>query len=202
MRRALRRLFTILSALPLLLCVAVLISWAVSFRHPHSFVWGRYRSHAIVAAGGVVQYRQEFWRDVKFDASGAHVVETTPDHITFIDRSLAPDIHGADIVRLSRWRPFGSGYVLSGGDVKQSDGRYAEYGAGFRAWGIAHWVIALPLVLLLVWRASIERMARRRSRQGHCPTCGYDLRAHNPGDRCPECGMISSPARSLAQPKV
>ena len=34
---------------------------------------------------------------------------------------------------------------------------------------------------------------------GHCPTCGYDLRAHKPGDKCPECGTrISSEIKTDA----
>ena len=34
------------------------------------------------------------------------------------------------------------------------------------------------------WRAA------RRLRDGLCPSCGYDLRAHQVGARCPECGMV------------
>jgi hypothetical protein len=29
---------------------------------------------------------------------------------------------------------------------------------------------------------------RRRQTKGLCPKCRYDLRAHRPGDKCPECG--------------
>jgi hypothetical protein len=28
-----------------------------------------------------------------------------------------------------------------------------------------------------------------------CTTCSYDLRAHKPNDRCPECGSIYSPSQ-------
>jgi hypothetical protein len=52
--------------------------------------------------------------------------------------------------------------------------------------------------ILLAWPLTTMAMATRRAsrrrrlaRSGHCPACGYDLRA-SPG-RCPECGAV--PAR-------
>lgn len=41
---------------------------------------------------------------------------------------------------------------------------------------------------LIVLDARRKRVARERLRQGLCSACGYDLRAHATGDRCPECG--------------
>ena len=44
---------------------------------------------------------------------------------------------------------------------------------------------AAGLVALLKRRRRLRRRA-----QGHCSACGYDLHAHNPGDKCPECGTL------------
>ena len=52
------------------------------------------------------------------------------------------------------------------------------------------WAVGLPfLVGVLTARPLISVVReRRRVRQGHCPACGYDLRATP--DRCPECGHV------------
>jgi hypothetical protein len=53
-------------------------------------------------------------------------------------------------------------------------------------WFIFVTTLAAPLAFTL---STIRR--RRRARAGHCPTCGYDLRASP--DRCPECGTEVKP---------
>jgi hypothetical protein len=59
-----------------------------------------------------------------------------------------------------------------------------------------HWlaacVCALPLALW-TWR---RRRFRQRFRDGHCPVCGYDLRASP--DRCPECGTDATAAATVS----
>lgn len=52
------------------------------------------------------------------------------------------------------------------------------------------WPLAASAVLPARW-LWLRVRARRRSRSGRCPTCGYDLRATT--ERCPECGTASSP---------
>lgn len=57
---------------------------------------------------------------------------------------------------------------------------------GPRGIAVPHWFLALLLAIIpaLYFGAAIR--SRRRHRGGHCPQCGYDLRATP--DRCPECG--------------
>jgi hypothetical protein len=49
---------------------------------------------------------------------------------------------------------------------------------------------------------SLYRFARRRHRfiEGLCPICSYDLRAHSPGQSCPECGTPISIDPPAAKP--
>ena len=47
--------------------------------------------------------------------------------------------------------------------------------------------LLLSLILPAVWLRRF-RSERRKKREGLCRRCGYDLRAHLPGQVCPECG--------------
>jgi len=47
----------------------------------------------------------------------------------------------------------------------------------------------LPMAGLMRWRWLGQRAAWRWE-NSLCVDCGYDLRAHQPGDRCPECGTV------------
>ena len=57
-----------------------------------------------------------------------------------------------------------------------------------RVWWLQHWIIALATVPLPLWWAARfpARKRKQRRRLGLCLHCGYDLRAST--ERCPECG--------------
>ena len=56
----------------------------------------------------------------------------------------------------------------------------------------------LFLILPAVWLRRF-RSERRKQREGLCRQCGYDLRAHSPGQVCPECGT-TVPADLVRKP--
>ena len=61
-------------------------------------------------------------------------------------------------------------------------------------WPLAAATALLPAVWLKgAWRT---RRSQRRREGGLCMGCGYDLRAHGAGERCPECGAMAAAAAS------
>jgi hypothetical protein len=64
----------------------------------------------------------------------------------------------------------------------------------FRSWIAPLWVgVVGTMVLPGVWGWKVGRR-RRRTREGLCEGCGYDLRAS--GERCPECGRVIPAVRA------
>lgn len=53
------------------------------------------------------------------------------------------------------------------------------------------WVVGISLAGLLLVLSTCRVFRGSRFPPGHCPHCGYDLRATP--DRCPECGRVPSP---------
>jgi hypothetical protein len=107
---------------------------------------------------------------------------TVPNSYSAGGSSVAPD------------SPIASGPLTEVGTIAGSSGLRVHAGKWyeFRAWqGVFTfiWCSAAGLVCEYAWRK------RRRQLRGHCPICGYDLRATP--DRCPECGSevprVSSP---------
>jgi hypothetical protein len=76
--------------------------------------------------------------------------------------------------------------------------RVFDQGAFFSDWQITfpHWAMVLLFSILPAFRCRIWLHQRRARRLGHCPRCGYDLRA-TPA-RCPECGAQSPPEPAAA----
>src|SRR5688572_25965405 len=56
--------------------------------------------------------------------------------------------------------------------------------------GLPYWFLALlTSIVPVLWL-----IRARRFPKGHCRQCGYDLRAHREGERCPECGTANPQA--------
>ena len=166
-----RSLLNLLTALSLLLCVAVCGLWVRSY-----------------SVQDVIQY---------VTAQGWQIAASSQGRIgcAFERGALADEDVLVNPLAWSTESP--SEISASGAGVPTFDtlgfslARVPGYSSGHTTTFVTvpHWSIALLGMILPVWRWGGRG---RKVRPGHCPRCGYDLRA-TPG-RCPECGMAAAPA--------
>ena len=196
-----RRLFTILSALSLLLFVAVVVLWVRSYKVNDTFGW--YSDHW--AASGV---RLSAW-GVTSDSGGLALFRlrrwtTFPPYMRDMADAV-PSFRGFNHIREN---PVAYPYMHDyGGRAWLGFGLFKSP----KASPILHalpWVPPLTdddrFLVLPFWSAAVVagllpilalgRCVRGQLRRfrGGCPSCGYDMRA-TPG-RCPECGNVPGEA--------
>ena len=90
----------------------------------------------------------------------------------------------------TRWQRMGFDYHREAEDYLQPAYAYESVNVTAPYWAVAL-VVTIPLSLRLA------RLLRRHRRMaaGHCPGCGYDVRASP--ERCPECGeFVPRPAKA------
>jgi len=89
----------------------------------------------------------------------------------------------------------------AGARVSTGEMTDAEFGTWFKALLIVvpgWWLLVALSILPTVW---FMRRLHNRYPPGQCRKCGYDLRAHVSGAKCPECGALIPP-RPAGAPAV
>ena len=182
MKRALSNALTLLS---LVFCVAACVLWVRSLGHRSGTEWARPAfSVKVTETDGVLGLLVA--RDSGLIVPGG---EGSLHGWTHWRTTTRPGRDRASYARpgFNRWG-FGFHAVRT---VGRPAGNWRI--GGRRLWIVylPHW---LPVTLLAIPPAAwVVRRARSRVRRatGHCPACGYDLRATP--DRCPECGWPRQP---------
>ena len=181
-----RRLFTLLSALSLLLCVAVCVLWVRGTR-----------------ASDVVHVRTDKRWFVAASA-GEHLLLgnwLTRDHDPSRGRKGArPFTYSAERPAVMR-REFNDYQRRAVRHHALAGFHYLNVNHSIRIVAVPWWPMALVTATppaLWVRRLLHRRVGRVRLQHGLCPSCRYDLRA-TPG-RCPECGAVPAAPKRICPP--
>jgi hypothetical protein len=177
-----RRFFTFLFAFSLLLCVAVCVLWVRSYWVGEAVYreGPSYRLAVLSSRGQCSAFR------TTYPASAAN----GPTRWMYSNRGMwaevmrRPGFYRADpAVR-------GYGPIAGFGMFDKPAGPTSMGAAATREVFFPHWsLVLLTAAGPAAWYARRRRRLRSRS-LGHCPACGYDLRATP--DRCPECGTATA----------
>jgi hypothetical protein len=174
-RRLGRHILSALAVFSLVLFVATAALWARSYTCTDGVVLYRTFKYSICSERGNIYLRRSWTIVRQYFADSGHGTEPyiSPysSHFVFewrLNRDWSRDSKGT------------TGPI----DVEWPEQRIR----------VPDWIIAVFLAVLPVTRFALFPLLRcRRSGQGLCATCGYDLRATP--NRCPECG---TPAKGFA----
>jgi hypothetical protein len=168
-----RGLFTALSVLSLLLCVATLALWVRSFHRLDRMTY---------LERGALSIDVQSIRGQIEVVHGLSSPSSTPDGLSYDSLSSTDFKSSREVIRDSP-----SGYDFPNVSLLGFGYMYIESGATWWAW-FPHWFLSLLVAILPALHLRAVIRSRRLHRAGHSPRCGYDLRA-TPA-RCPECGSI------------
>ena len=169
-RRVARHLFTIMSAMSLLLCVAFIFMWLRSYRHEDRIGhwWTDDHSKNVRILGsrdGLVYLRSE--------------TDTFPAGMFSPVAPIGP-VYLSDLQVASPSQRWFEGFEFYH-ETRSIEGRIRAH--------VPYWFLAILTLPLPALRGLSYRRYRRRCRNNLCHTCGYDLRASP--ERCPECGTAN-----------
>lgn len=181
MRCALRYVFTIFSAGSLLVFVIVCVLWVRSYWVSDGIRRGRGLAYqSVQVSRGVVfgGFGKRAPNHGKYDYGPRYVRERPFERVDF--DSVLRSTDGGDRDASWRWGGFSH-------RTRRSAARWWYGWWEAPMWPLAAGMAVLPGVWLRKnWRT---RTRERRRASGLCVGCGYDLRAHGAGERCPECGL-------------
>jgi hypothetical protein len=157
-----RRLFTVLSALSLLLFAAVCVLWVRSYQLVDQYVSNR-KTGTVV---GVQNIRGQVLLISHTYGPGSPMPGAFHDGYARLPAKPALPVDG--------------GRSLPGFAYTERDEGSLQMKS--RILAVPHWALLIALALVPVLRVTVLSERRRRQRLGLCPGCGYDLRA-TPGRR-------------------
>jgi hypothetical protein len=184
MRRPSRHLFTALSAVSLLLCVAVCVLWVRSYWYADAIYLGLREQPD--GRSRIVLLSQQGACSVHYDAIDGGKPYRWSDTFRSAYRINVPHAQAQpvrDTFRREGHEFFGFAFMYS----LRSGPRGSRIST--TAFALPHWtLVGAFAAVLALW---LRRTLRRRSNPtGVCRTCGYDLRATP--ERCPECGAAAA----------
>ena len=190
-----RRLLNLLTALSLLLCVAVCVLWVRSFSVRDIIAWGRGEPSRVNTRRVITSNRGDLRCEAeRFSFKGPALPPgARVDHKMHVARGWWRAAPSAATRPADSVLPLGMvGFRFEHESVEWESfyGQVAvkrRFDVSVSYWFLGLVAAALPCSrgLRIMWRKS----SRSRIRRGLCPRCGYDLRATR--GRCPECGTVA-----------